>query len=718
MKTTVIKNTCLFFRKSGFKILAWIVLLIAAFAIIIVISGYFTAGKHGTYLPEIHPGDLQSNPSEPNQIELKSPWYILLADEDGRVTVKTHEGKIIMSSLTYYSEYEGTNDKWGLDNISVKLDNDSTISILGEGQSGVLVKVLLTVCKNVPKVDVNIRTNYNSDVIVQREALVAKFDVPLSEIYLKNRKIDAKHPFDSEYWLQHQGVRFGSGSRSSLIYHAPHVSSLQLNTEKNILFVNLDYLLDHPYVKIPYQRDGGGKWQDFSASRYTSGAKRIDFFSIYFGNLPKVVPRLMLVPKGYLAGYVFTEHADSGNIRTQRAAYFGAEDITNINEAVRGFAGHKIPVTKSVFYADTARGCPSGSSSRDDPDKPQFLDFLDQLYSTGLYEICLHTPEWNSSTRESLVEAIKFMKDRFNTCTWIDHGIYSGQTNRESFVCDGLNPESEYFAGDLWEKYNTCYFWNTSDELMRTPSISLKEEIRKLRFKNLSVELWKRYLFQRRYEGMTTVNAFFELMKGNSPRYESNSLQPFKGNSYPTPLYWQNLTSTMHFYSWVTNYDEDYTELSTNKAAAQLNKVQHQLNLLLTNWGIFINHAYFVRNRKDYGILNENNGRIVINPFFDKILAFMESKRDNGDLYLTTIRDLLDYWIQLENISFEYKTTGAIDIYNNNDKSIQGLSLALHTNGNSVRINGEIPAFKQVDEDAIVWFNIPAKSHVSLQLEQ
>lgn len=717
MKKAELANTCLVLRKTAFRILFCIVIFAVVSVLFLAIWGYFTAVKNRTYLPEIQSGDLELYPAGLNHIELKNPWYILSVDEYGKVTVKTSEGEIIMSSLTYYSAYEGALEKWGLDDVSVKLDNDSTISILGEGRKGVLVNVLLTVRKNIPKVDVNIRTHYNVNVIVNREALIAKFDVPLSEVYLKNGKIDIKPHFDTEYWLQRQGVRFGAGSRSSLIYHTPHVSSLQLSSEKNLLFVNLDYFLDHPYVKIPYQKDGGGKWEDSSASSYSSGVEKCDYFSIYFGSLPKVVPRLMSVPQGYLAGYVFTEHADSGNIKTQRASYFGAENIVNINNAIGGFAGYKIPVTKSVFYADTARDCPSGSSIRDDPDKPQFLNFLDQLNSTGLYDICLHTPEWNSSTRESLTEAIKFMKDRFNTCTWIDHGIYSGKTNRESFVCDGLNPKSEYFAADLWEEYNTKYFWNTSDELMRIAPLSLKEELRKLRFKNISVELWNRYLYQRRCNGMTIISAFLELVKGNSPKYESNSLQPFKGNSYPTPLYWQNLTTTRHFYSWVTNYDEDYSGLSTNKAEVQLNKVQQQLNLLLSNWGIFINHAYFVRNRKGYGILTNNNGRIVINPFFDKILALMASKRDDGDLYITTIRDLLDYWILLENIYFEYKAAGGIDIYNDNDKPIQGLSLALHANANAIRINGEIPASRQVDENAIIWFNIPAKGHVSLNLE-
>ena len=646
--------------------------------------------------------------------KLSNRWYILNVDENGRVMVETPEGEVIMSDLTYYAAYDGADENWGLDNISVKSVSDSTVSVFGAGALDVQVNVLLTVHKNAPKIDVNIRTHYNLSTVVRREALVAQFDVPVSEVYLKNRKTDVK-TFNSEYWLQRQGVRFGTGSRSSLIYHTPHVSSLQVDTKKNLLFINLEYYLDHPYIQIPFQKDGGGKWTDLSVSNYEAGNERNDSFSLYFGALPKVIPRFMLLPQGYFAGYVFTEHADGGNIRTHRAAYFGAENISDIKDAVGGFAAHKIPVTKSVFFADSTKG-PSGSSIRDDTDKPQYLDFLDQLYATGLYDICLHTPEPYNSNRATLDESLKFMKDRFNTSTWIDHGMYSGKTNRESFVCDGLNPNSEYYTADLWEKYNTRYFWNTGDEYGLAPKTSLKDEISKLRFRNATAELWKRYFYQKNYKGNTFFKAFIETIRGYRPPYESNSLQPYKGSSYPTPLYWQNITRTKQFYSWVTNYDQDYSVLSSEKPEDELYKEGKQLNQLLSDWGIFINHGYFARRTIGHDVLSENNGKLVINPVFDKILGLMAGERDKGELCIITIRDLLDYWIQLEKISFEYTPEGSINIYNGNDSAVKGLSLVLQAD--NIRINGEIPAFKKSGDNTIVWFDIPAKEHVSLQVVQ
>jgi hypothetical protein len=678
-----------------------------------LVSGYYTASKPISYLPEIDTFDLESCPSGINIIELKTPWFVLITDEYGKVAVKTPQGEIIMSSLTFFSSYEGMGDNWGLKDISVKLSNDSTISISGKDPSDVFVYESFTIHNKVPKMDVNIRTHYNSNLTINREALVAKFDVPVTEVYLKNRKIDFG-PFDSEYWLQRQGVRFGIGSRSSLIYNTPHVSSLQLNSDKNLLFVNLEYYLDHPYVHIPYQKDGGGRWIDLSSADYSANTERENYFSIYFGNVPQVTPRLMLVPNGYTAGYVFTEHADGGNLRTNRAAYFGSENISKIEDAKGGFAGHRIPVTKSVFYVDSTRNTPN-SYVNDDPNKPQFLNFLDQLYATGLYDICLHTPEDYNSKRESLNESIKFMKDNFDTETWIDHGMYSGNSNLESFVCDGLNPSSKYFAADLWEKFGTRYFWNPATELIENSMISPSKSLKEGRFYKAYVDFWKHYLSSKELKEMKFPIAIKELLRRHQNKGELNSLRPDKGNAYPTPLFWQHPTRTNRFYSWTTDYVKDYGRLDTNKAEKQFSNEQRQLNMLLTNWGVFINHGYFVRNRKEHNIFSESNGEIVINHFFDKILEFMAHMRDKGDLYITTIRDLLDYWIKVENVSFEYTPDGGIKVINLNNEPIEGLSIAFHAK--TVQINGETPAHKQVGEDIIIWFDIPAKGEVSLHAE-
>jgi len=683
--------------------------------ILVIVSGYIDSHTGPSYLPAIKPKALKANSSSSEVIVLRNQWYTLEVSQQGDVKVKSSDGETILSSLTYYSLYQGSVDNLGLTNSSASLTSDSTILITGYGSPLALVNIWLTVSRNTSQMNVNVSTHYESAVTVDREALIARYEVPVSEVYLKNRDIDVK-PFSREYWLDKQGVRFGSGKRSSFIYHTPGISSLQLKSDKQLVFINLDFNLDHPFIYIPYQEDGGGKWIDRSASTYFSGMSRSDVFSIQFGNHPQIMPRFMLVPHGYVAGYIFTEHADGGNMRTHRAAYFGSENIIDPENATGGFAGHEIPVTKSVFFEDFDDGLTASSISYK-PEEGAFLEYLDQLYSHGNYDICLHTPDNNNSSRKVLAAAIAFMDKRYHSRTWIDHGMFPGNNNREAFVCDGLDPSSEFYAEDLWEQYSTDYFWSPAVEAIRfsvsTPS--LKEEWLALRFKSFFEEFWNRYRYLRKYKGEELFEVLVDIYNLYTPKLELNSQRPFKGSAFPTPLYWQNITSSKDLYSWPTEFD--YNGVTRSWDEANLSIEKRHLDLLIAEQGTFFNHGYYVRNGIHDDILVVNGGELIINPYFDKMLAYMDQCRDEGSLYITTVKDILDYWRLVENITLEYVSDASFQINNNNDKPVQGLSLAIHTDLNYVHIMGANYSSKQVDGDAIVWFDMPARGRVTIHIK-
>jgi hypothetical protein len=170
MKTEVLKKRFFSSRKPGFRLLLWFLIFLTMALLLFIILGYFAALKPVSYLPETNTVDLGSYSMAKNKIKLSNRWYILNVDENGRVMIETPEGATIMSGLTYYAAYEGTDERWGLGNISVKPVSDSTVSILGEGAFDALVNVLLTVHKNTPKMDVNIKTHYNSGTLIRREA--------------------------------------------------------------------------------------------------------------------------------------------------------------------------------------------------------------------------------------------------------------------------------------------------------------------------------------------------------------------------------------------------------------------------------------------------------------------------------------------------------------------------------------------------------------------
>jgi hypothetical protein len=530
---------------------------------------------------------------------------------------------------------------------------------------------------------------------------------------LKNSDIDGK-PLSGEYWVDRQGVRFGEGSASALIYHTPGVSSLQIKTKNNLLFVNLDYSLDHPFIKIPFQAGGEGKWIDISASRYKPGDERINTFSLHFGSLPEVLPRFMLVPGGYLAGYIFTEHADGGNLRTHRAAYFGSENIKYFKDATGGFGYHQIPVTKSVFYDEFNDGLDQLEDSINN--ETEYLELLDQLHFLG-NELCLHSPEGGNSTRNAMREALMFMKERYDSPTWIDHGMFQGNNNRESFSADGLDSSSQYYASDLWEESDIRYFWSPAVEAIRfaNPRPSLDESLKELKFQTLFTELWGRYNYLRLYKGQNTIQALGRILQGSFPMLELNSQRPFTGHSFPTPLYWQNPTYSGKYYSWPTEFD--YYGVTRQLDSANTDDEMRQLDLLIEMRGVFFNHGYYVRNHEFDEILTLQKGELIINPYFDDILAYMDQKRDEGVLLLTTVSDLLDYRLQVENIVFDYKPNGSIDVINNNHQEARGLSLAFRCKPEFIILKGAEYRYKQVHDDTFIWFDLPAETSVNLTFD-
>ena len=369
---------------------------ILSFIVLFLFIGNYKAQVPVSFLPlnTLPQGRSQENS---NGIRLGNTWYNLLIEPSGGIEITTVNNEPILSNLTFCASYREHHDVFGIKEPLMRKISDSVVVLSGRINESASLTLSLYVPTKAPKLIIRTSTHYNDSIVVIREALIADYDIPVTEVYLKNRQSDTD-PDYREYWLDKQGVKLGDGNRSSVIYHQSDISSLQLKTKSSLVVINLDYYPDHPFIEIPYQADGGGIWLDKSSANYKPGDERTNEFTIIFGHIPMQTPRLMLVPDGYLAAYVFTEHADAGNMRTHRAAYFGDENITDIKMASGGFAGHEIPVTKSVFFEYLDGGMPDNLTLEDDSEKV-YLDFLDQLYQTGLYDLCLHTPDESNSNR-------------------------------------------------------------------------------------------------------------------------------------------------------------------------------------------------------------------------------------------------------------------------------------------------------------------------------
>lgn len=696
------------------------------------------------------------------QFVFKNPFYKVLVDEEQtKIQFLDLDDNCIIPNVLHNLQIENTVEQneiqdVSLDTFNVRIENTSSgikISMVGEGEFQTLT-ISFMLSSNTPEIKVEIQTNYKKKIAIVRESIILQLEEGVSQIFTKNAK-SIKENFSDHYWIGKQGgVVFGKGTRSMFINNAPMVSSLEVKSIEQELWVNLDLSMDHPFINP----DPDGIWQDRSNSRYDSRKSRENKFSFYVGKTPSLLPRIMKTPHGFLSTYVWTEHACNGDLKTKKAVYFGSEDIDSVKNAIGGFAKHNIPVTQSVFYANSDKTKIQTSELFKDEmlavkSNKDFFAFLKELHSTGLYEICLHCPQPTTSSLKVVEEALDFMKKQFDIVTWIDHLAYTEKEisgSMESFSCYGMhNNKKDYYIASIWEKYDVKYFWNHAleyiDRIPKRKDSKSENEFKKLSgpditnhpIKNLfiigkgyakslmlqrpmliliakkimmAIKLIKKSL---RY----TRNVF--VMKQKNQKISNWTTIPLivgtikhlnSSEDLPNSIYWRHPTITADFYSWGTYLTRGYYFNRGDKVSDWAKKLCD----FSESWGVFIHHAYPGRAKDTNGCWEvDNYGKVVVSKEFDQCLALMESFQSEKKIYFTTIRDIMDYWLKLENIEMDFsRDDDVIRISNWNKTRVQGITFVTTTH--EIYVGGKEPNIRQVNGETVFWFDLGEMQYTTI----
>ncbi len=629
--------------------------------------------------PVNNPSFLPQGLSETGEIKVQdieevlfvNPFYELRKNSrTNGVVITSKNGNVLLKEIISEDAYtfKGNSIKERSPFVFQKIKSgNGTTKIILTAKNGYATKRLSLICRDdTPEIACMAEEKYRKKILCHRSSIVIESGKEVKEVLRSNRKTDAEY-FQEEYWLAKEGVRFGEGKNSLVLYHAPKVSSLQLDTKNNCLVINLDYEKDHPFLHFPLDNDTTDYKVDLSAGIYKKGDKRTSTWKIFAGMATESIPRLMKNPSGYMATYIWTEHADFSDIRTNRAAYYGSEKINRPEGAMGGFVKYGIPVTKSVFYdnpdritnAKVSDSAFTGLECAILTDTA-FRGFLDQIkdYQT---EICLHTPEQYTTTPAQLEGALRFTKKQYGSVSWIDHGYNNHlQNNREDLMCDGLLKKSPYYAAGLWKKYGVKYFWNAY------------------------------------YEDYFTF-AGWKFGSSIEPYYAGY------GDFMPKPDYWRHPTRSGQFIHWPTS-----TVLYINRDEMWDYFFNEQnLNDFVDDWSVEMNHCYpgWTDPQKGfwtYGI----DSVIVAQPGFNRTLERMVLLKQERRLNVTTVKDFLDYQLLLENILYELLPDGRVKITNQNNLGIRGLALAVKAK--TVLVDRLKPAQKMAGDDLIFWFDIKA----------
>lgn len=516
---------------------------------------------------------------------------------------------------------------------------------------------------NDPNVNFELISTYDKNVKVIKSSLIIPFENNDFIIYRRNPFVDTSD-YQKAYYLDKEGFSLELEQKQINIYHPDNVSSIQLDAEKSIAYINTDYCYDHVMIRYE-QLDTSDYYVDNSATYMRKGSSLNSSFAVSLTDKTHL-PRIMPVMSGYESAFIWTEHADWADIKTHRATYFGSEDIVNIEDATAGFAYYDIPVTKSVFY-NNPDSVTNYDKNTDFPGLHSsimtdsvFLDFLKQLKTNG-YDICLHTPEQYTSTPENLLVALSFMKENFASPTWIDHGYNNGQeNNREDMVCDGLDSTSPHYIYELWRDNGVKFPFNAS------------------------------------YEEMKPI-PFSEY------KFENNFVRPYPayGDALPMPKV-SRLPSFPELLLWSTIYT---IEPASNRAW-NYQFSQEMLDKIVDFRTVFITHIYAPWVTEERGFWEIRDGKYVAKEGFNKALERMSDMEKQHYMLPTTIEKYMTYQQQLQSLEYRVEADGSVVLRNKDEKTIEGLSLV---SAKEMSLDGgkhyEKRKTKSGDEN-IIWFDM------------
>jgi hypothetical protein len=532
------------------------------------------------------------------------------------------------------------------------------------------------------RIDLSTTTTFLQPVRLFNLSLILQSPQAISEVFLKNRtrRVAATHPIRSDIWLWKEGARSKTEEYDWMVLGNPDLASTEIltagrgsafKTIRNAVQPTLVLNLLH-YSAQHYRRHVENMVGDYSFSTFEEHSlpsfNRGDAvnhrFALHAGKRLTSPPRLSHSPKGFRAVHIWTEHADMTCLDSHRAAYFGDQQATSADSAVGGFAYYRHVVTKSVFF-DNPGGYQNVITKNGEPVKvgealsykrcKEFASFLDALALQG-HEICLHALAPNDVVPHP--ENIAAFYECYRSRTWIDHGM---RNVRAAIGWQGFTSFSAYRITDALAASDIRYFWTW-------PST--------------------------------------DFMSKN--KAEINLLHNTKAEFMPTPLYWKHPAMP------------DGTVIWASHEASLDGFGDDGLDKLIAERGVSIHQHYYpylIDEKYDFKFIEVSaDGKYRATSRFNAVLDAMAKRNREGELLLTTVGGIMNYWLDTEYVEFEMVSDG-FRLRNRLDRPINGLAFYVHAQ----RVSSQDVElrYRALDaDDFLVWCDMPAKGTIHCSIEE
>ena len=532
------------------------------------------------------------------------------------------------------------------------------------------------------RIDLSTTTTFLQPVRLFNLSFILQSPQAISEVFLKNRtrREAATHPIRSDIWLWKEGARSKTGEYDWMVLGNPDLASTEIltagrgnafKTIRNAAQPTLVLNLLH-YSAQHYRRHVENMTRDYSFSTFEEHSlpsfNRGDAvkhrFALHVGKRLASPPRLSLSAKGFRAVHVWTEHADKTCLDSHRAAYFGDQQATSADSAVGGFAYYRHVVTKSVFF-DNPGGVQNVIAKNGEPVDvgeatsykrcKEFASFLDALALQG-HEICLHALAPNDVLAHP--ENIAAFYERYRSRTWIDHGM---QDVRAALGWQGFTSFSDYRITGALAASDIGYFWTWSST---------------------------------------------DFMPKN--KAEINLLHNTKAEFMPTPLYWKHPTMP------------DGTVIWASHEASLDGFGDDGLDRLIAERGVSIHQHYYpylIDEEYDFEFIEVSaGGKYKATKRFNAVLDAMAKRNCEGELLLTTVGEIMNYWLNTEHVDFEMVPDG-FRLRSRLASPVNGLAFYVHARRVSSQ-DVELRCRTLDSGDLLVWFDMPAKGTIDFSIEE
>jgi hypothetical protein len=359
----------------------------------------------------------------------------------------------------------------------------------------------------------------------------------------------------------------------------------------------------------------------------------------------------MPVPSGYLGALIFTEHADYTDHDSLRTVIYGTNDTKNSTYGKKGFIGHNLTATWSVFAVSSYGG--------EGLDSPELKNITNDIFKHG-FEITPHSlsaiVNENTPDRSMVETYLPWYVGNYSCRDWIDHGLASGARNSQ-LKSLGWDPNSPYYIMDLFQNYSIPYAW-----------------------------------------------AFIDAKPD-----DAKGLNTSKNSSVGLPgdIVWQNtnlaLPNGTSLYQWKT--------CATGKGLGLTYYTNSTVDHMLSTYGVSIWHDYWPDNSSALNYYYvRSQPSYMINETFDSFLTNISAQKQAGKLWNPTASQYIDYWIAANNVELRCTGVNTYTVVNHNSNPVEGFSMKVQ-GAYTPKLDGVKLSTKTNGEDTIFWMNLSTGTH-------